>query len=206
MTLAWPRLEIDPGELGPREFKSLGLEVLCNRLQDDRKYHILDLGAAHGANVQFFSALSCRIYVEDIFGCLSRLPPRTEEDAPFSKTDLDRLLVHDRGVRFDIILGWDLFDYLDADVISQLMGHLREFCRRGTNLFIMTSTRGQIPAEPGRFTIGEDYQLLYEPRSIDTINNPNHTPLAFEKMMKGFHLLHSFMLKNGMQEYVFSAD
>jgi len=203
---AWPRLEIDPGHPGPTEFRSPGLEAVAGRLREDRKQHILDLGPACGPNVGFFSRVPCKIYVEDLYHGLARLPPRGEDDPPRSPSDLEPFLTHDRRVRFDIILGWDLLDYLERDVIGALVAHLREFSRRGTMLFILTSVRDHIPAEPGRFIItGEDNRLLYEPYLPPTRKNPQYTPLAFERMMVGFHLLHSFMLTNGMQEYVFSS-
>ena len=92
-----------------------------------------------------------------------------------------------------------------ADFIAALTEHLKAHCRKGALLFMLTSTRKEIPSTPARLVIAKDQMLQYEPRTQETINNPNHTPLAFEKMMKGFHLLHSFMLKNGMQEYVFTS-
>ena len=66
---------------------------------------------------------------------------------------ISTLLSHDRDVSFDFILGWDLFDYLEADVIVKLMAHLREYCREGTMLFMLTSTLSEIPAEPTHLII-----------------------------------------------------
>ena len=205
MTLAWPKLEIEHAELGPTEFKSLGLELLRNEFKDGRKYHILDLGNAQGPNVEFFSQVPSRIHVEDLYHSWAHLPPRSEDANAFSAQELEALLTHDRATRFDIIMGWDLFDYFDADFIAVLTAHLRRHCRKGALLFMLTSTRREIPLTPARLIISNDEMLHYTPRSPETMDNPNHTPLAFEKMMNGFHLLHSFMLKNGMQEYVFTS-
>ena len=116
------------------------------------------------------------------------------------------MLSHARDVRFDFILGWDLFDYFEAHVIVELMKHIRGYCHEGTLLFMLTSTHGEIPSQPAKFTIGHNNHLTYMPRSTDTVRNPNYTPLAFEKMMTGFRLLHSFMLRNRMQEYIFTSS
>lgn len=205
MALAWPKLEIDPGELGPTQFKSLGLELLRNEFKDERKYHVLDLGNAQGPNVEFFSQVPCRIHVEDLYHAWAKLPQRDADAEPFSESELEALLTHDRATRFDIIMGWDLFDYFDTEFIAVLTTHLKKHCRKGALLFMLTSTRREIPLTPARLVIAENETLRYAPRTSETMQNPNHTPLAFEKMMKGFHLLHSFMLKNGMQEYVFTS-
>lgn len=205
MALAWPNLEIEQAQLGPTEFKSLGLELLRNEFKDDCKFHILDLGTAQSPNVEFFSQVPCCIHIEDLYDSWVKLPPRDENAERFSLPELKALMTHDRSTPFDIIMGWDLFDYFDADFIAALTEHLKAHCRKGALLFMLTSTRKEIPATPARLVIAKDQMLQYEPRTQETINNPNHTPLAFEKMMKGFHLLHSFMLKNGMQEYVFTS-
>lgn len=205
MSLAWPKLAIDHGQPRPSEFRSLGLEVLCGDLREDRRYHILELGEAQGPNVEYFSRYRCRIFVEDFYRCVASLPPQTEDDEPLTAADMSGLLTHERNVRFDFILGWDLFDYCEANIITALMKHLRGYCRKGTMLFMLTSTREEIPSTPAKFTIGRDNHLAYVPRSAETIRNPNYTPLAFEKMMTGFTLLHSFMLRDGMQEYIFTS-
>ena len=206
MALAWPKVDIETGQLEPTEFKSLGLELIRNALKDDRKYQILDLGSAQGPNIDFFSQVSCRIHVEDLYDSWSRLPPRAEDQEPFSAAELDTLLSHDRSARFDVILGWDLYDYFDPRFICLLTSHLKRYCRRRALLFMLTSTRQQIPATPARLVITGEDSLHYAPRTTEPMNNPNYTPRAFERMMKGFRLLHSFMLKNGMQEYVFTSS
>ena len=61
--------------------------------------------------------------------------------------------------------------------------HLKKHCRRGALLFLLTSTRPEIPSEPARLVIAGNEWLHYAPRSRDTMDNPNHTPLAFEKMI-----------------------
>ena len=206
MSLAWPKLEIDHGQPRPSEFRSLGLEVLCSDLREDQRYYILELGDAQGPNVEFFSRYRSQIFIEDVYHCLANLTPRREGDEPLSVADLSAILSHDRDVRFDFILGWDLFDYFDTDVIIALMKHLRGYCREGTMLFMLTSMLEEIPSEPAKFTIESDSHLAYVPRSTETVRNPAHTALAFEKMMSGFTLLHSFMLRNGMQEYIFTSN
>jgi len=78
-------------------------------------------------------------------------------------------------------------------------------CHPGALFYMLTSTRREIPAEPARFTIRGADCLLYEPRTMRTRDNPDHTAHALEKMAAGFQLLHSFILTNGLQEYVFSV-
>ena len=174
--------------------------MLCGELQEDRKHNILDLGDARGPNVEFLGRFPCRIFVEAFFESLSEHEGSDDDE---SAIDVATLLTHPRDVKLDVILGWDLFDYLDGDVIDGLMSHISKHCRPGTLLYMLTSTRSDIPAIPAKFTIMEDNFVFYEPTTVEVITNPGRTALAVEKMMTGFRLLHSFMLRNGMQEYVF---
>ena len=174
--------------------------MLCERLRDDKKYNILDLGDARGPNVEFFRRYPCRIYVEALYESLR------EFDTDIEDLSISKLLSHPHDIKFDLVLCWDLFDYLESDVIEKLMTHMSGFCKPGTLMFMLTSTRADIPARPAKFTIADEQFVLYEPQTVEVINNPARTALGFEKLMTGFRLLHSFMLRNGMQEYVFIAS
>ena len=45
----------------------MALNVLFRQLRTDRSDNFLDLGAAFGANVDFFSQYSCRIFTSKTF-------------------------------------------------------------------------------------------------------------------------------------------
>ena len=78
-------------------------------------------------------------------------------------------------------------------------------CRTGTLLFLTVSTGAMIPSKPARITITHDGRLCYR-SAIDSqsIPNPHVSPNALERMMPGFRLLHSFLLGEQMQEFLFS--
>jgi hypothetical protein len=62
-----------------------------------------------------------------------------------------------------------------------------------------------IPSAPARITMTHGGRLRYR-SAIDSqsIPNLNVSPTALERMMPGFRLLHSFLLGEEMQEFLFS--
>lgn len=115
----------------------------------------------------------------------------------------DRLFDYADDTRFDIILGWDLFNYLDLDAATEMVSRLSRFSRRGAIVFLLVSTQKVIPSEPCRYMVADSKHLIWEPTCVDTQPCPRHTPLAITKMMVGFEVLRSFLLRNGLQEYLF---
>jgi hypothetical protein len=189
---------------GPETFHSQALSILLERFHTERKHHVLELGPACGANVEFFSGFRCKIYVADLFRALS------SESVIFAGKDsaasalFERLLPYEEETRFDVILAWDLFNYLKADVLSHLATRLRRSCRRGTVMFALGWGRAEIPAEPVRFRISKDRRVTYDVSSPVTRVCPRYAPREMERLMPGFRISRSFLLRNGLQEYVFT--
>jgi len=115
----------------------------------------------------------------------------------------EKLLPFPEGTTFDIILSWNLLDYLRRREIQALVRHLNRFCRTGTYLLALSSTLRDIPSKPTSFRILDEETLVYLVESAGTRSSPRYTPRDFTSMMTGFRVHNSFLLKHGMQEYLF---
>ncbi len=190
------------------EFNSPSIGILSKRFVGPGKYQILDLGAPMQSNVAFFSDSSCRFYVEDLYRFF--IAPREgrknkdDEDDDVASAIADAL-DYEETARFDLVLGWDLFSYMERGAIELLMARVAGSCRTGTLLFLTASTGAMIPHAPARITMTHGGRLRYR-SAIDSpnISNPRVSPTALERMMPGFRLLHSFLLGEEMQEFLFS--
>lgn len=152
----------------------------------------------------FFEGQPCRLYVEDLNRFFIAPRHARGEDADTQRSVGD-ILCHDDHARFDLILAWDLYCYMDRPTIESLMSRIRRGCRAGTLLFLTVPTGAMIPSAPARIAITRRGRIHYDP-AIDngTISNPRYSPMALEGMMPGFRLLHSFLLGGEMQEFLFS--
>ena len=183
---------------------SPGLERFTDHLADTERPPILDLGSPVASNIDFLSQFDCVLHIADLHRVLSEDPGMS---VPAEERDVDavvgRAVSYEEHVRFDGILGWNLFDYLDAPVACALAERIALNCHSGTILLMITSTSDTIPDSPGRITIVDARNVRFERLSPNTRDGARHTPRSLQKMLPGFNLQHSFLLQEGMQDYVF---
>jgi len=169
---------------------SVGFNIAYNQVQGRRRLSVLDLGSAYASNLPFLSqsVRSLHIEIEDLYETLSSFD-YFDPGEPRSYDAVYRYLFpYGDDTRFDLILAWDLFNYLEKIELSGLIKHLDRFCHPGTLLFSMISTNRYIPERPIRFQIVDSERLR-----IDDLN----------RMMPCFRLFSSFRLRNGFKEYIF---
>jgi len=199
MTLSAPR----ENPVSPAVHKSLGLNALLNWVRGDRSYSILDLGPALEENVRFWSQFSCRLHIHDFYRSYLEwkaavVPKEESEKAAFSA-----LLPFCDETVFDIILAWDIFNYFDLRELEALVQRLSGWCRPGTRLFALISSLPKISVSPTMFRILNREQMVYEIPSQATRPCPRHQPRDIVKLMARFSVSSSFLLRQGIQEYVF---
>ena len=196
-------IEESPPE--PEASSSLALKVLYDQLRHQRKYHVLDLGPALGANVDFFSQFSCKVYIEDFYRTLSSFDYLSEDELSYQAV-FEYLLPYEKNTRFDIILGWDLFNYLERDELQSLILHLGHFCHKGTLLFALISTSQYLPEKPTTFQIVNHDRLLYQTNSTVLRECPKYQQTDLNQLLPNFRVSNSFLLRNGFKEYLLASE
>jgi hypothetical protein len=188
----------------PAVYKSLGLSALMRQLEGRTGFTVLDLGPACGTNVEFWSQFQSKLYVEDLFqGLRSLATAAPEEGAP---SPFPELLPFSDDIRFDVILAWDIFNYLHQALLEQLVSHLTRFCRDGTYVFALVSVLPQMPAEPHLYRILDNERMIYDARSAQMKPCPRYQPRDIARLMSSFAVSSSFLLRHGVQEYVFVLE
>jgi hypothetical protein len=201
------RIEIPIDQLTtPATQKSLALNAILQELRADKRYTILDLGPARGINVDFWSQSAGRLYVEDFYRTwLSSVSLPLPEEVTYQEV-FEKLLPYPEGTRLDIILTWDLFNYFDPMQNESFVRYLGRFCQTGTFLLALISSLHHIPAEPTTFKILDRDRIIYEVSSSETRPCPRYQARDIAKMMVGFKVFNSFILRNGIQEHLFVYD
>jgi hypothetical protein len=200
MTLNIPR-EAQPS---PASFTSLGLKALLDQMRDDRTYSILDLGPALQGNVRFWSRFSCRLQIQDFHRGYREWKAAAGPEQASDEAALAALLPFGDDTVFDIILAWDLFNYFDPRPLEALIRRLSRWCRPGTKLFALVSDLPNIPASPMMFKIIDRERLISEIAVPETRPCPRHQPRDIARLMAGFTVSCSFLLRRGIQEYIFA--
>ena len=212
MRLPWRRSRIEladpPGEHeeddpGPSIFsyRSPGLEALLAAVPSDGSCRVLDLGPAISDNVAFLSSIADVIQIVDVVG-----GGFVEGSADFPTVERGlatlRSLSRTRRRTFHVVFGWDLFDYLPEAMAGDFLGAVGSLCRPGALLHTIVHATETMPGIPNRYRILGDDQLAYEPVTSDQRGAPNRPPAAVERLLEGFDIEHSFVLRHGVREYV----
>lgn len=178
---------------------TLGLKELLRGLPPGRRHSVLDLGPASSGNVSFFSSYGCRLYIADLFHTLRQrggLPP--EQAVPFDR-ELGSTLPD--GC-FDLILCWDLLNYLSSSQMEILGRHLAERSRPGSRLFALIAPHGEIPELPQRFEILSEAEVRYTQQSPARRPAPGHREPELNRWVAPFVVESSYLLRHSIQEYI----
>lgn len=190
-----------PDATAPEVHASPALGELFGHLHPDERLHVVDLGPAVGANISFLSErFSCSVEVVDL---VRSLGPVVTGDAD---TAMRRALPVE-GEPADLVLAWDVFNYLDRDLFRAAGRLLAARCRPGATLFAMIVTRPEMGREPGRYLLhdaaGEAGGVALEYRGEPGRRAcPRYRPAEVQQMFPGFSVDRSLLLRHGIQEYL----
>ena len=184
--------------------KSLGLRRLLPD-SEDATIRVLDLGPARSANLEFFSHYGGRLTVADFYRGLPSARAATADDDDDGKAKaFAELLPFDKSTRFDLILAWDLLNYLTPQEQHLLMASLDRFCVAGTGILALVSTQKEMPPAPSAYSIRDADTIIYEEREGRRRPCPRYLEGDLLKRMPGLTVENRVQLRNGMLEYVFS--
>lgn len=184
----------------PPLYRSPTLKALVSRLSSEASYHILDLGVASGANVEFFSRFSDRLQIANLPDTLAseklRASLRSDPAAAF------RRLLPVTWEKFDVVLAWDVLNYLSRDEFRCLGEHVAVLCRPGALVFALISTQKEMSKLPQVFKVVDDQTLLRQPETTAVQPSPCFPPAEVERLMSGFSVVQSVVMRHGVREYL----
>jgi len=195
-----------PAEAEPQIHRSLALTALLEEFRRGRKLQVLDLGPAIGSNVEFLSQFGCKIYIEDLYAALSARGVGGGDGEEAGPEFFAEFLPRSEAVSFDVVIAWDTWNYLTKKELGHFLRHLALFCQPGTVIFSLISILKQIPAQPIRFRIVDDQNLAYEVRTTAQRPAPRFAPADLNDLLRGFRVDRSFLLRHGIQEYLFVKE
>ena len=162
---------------------------------------VLDLGPAVAGNLEFFSSLVSRVQVVDLLGRRFRAEETSVVgmDGSFA---LLRALEPEFARTFHLVLAWDVLNYLSPERGRTMIERLTQLCRPDGRLLTSVVTSETMPARPNRYRIVDHETLTYEATTDELRGAPQITPAALERLVTGFQIEHSFVLRHGYREYL----
>jgi len=182
-------------------YSSPGLKAVWQRLPRSHPPVILDLGppiAANLAALQNFTQLFC---ILDLLRDLRSEPGRPSRMRSRVSDVLVRTPV-DQSASFDVILAWDVLDYVDESESATIVRWLAVHATQKAQIFTVFSTGGVIPDQPSGFAMVGDDRIERRVPTPGVRPGRGLTPAEIDRLLGPFQVTRSFLLPHGAREVV----
>jgi hypothetical protein len=104
----------------------------------------------------------------------------------------------------DIVLCWDILNYLTRPSIRALMDGIARRCHAGSLVHaLIVYSAPRMSSRPGRYVPTDDGRVLNVSGSGSQIESPRYSPEDLSLAMPRFTVERAMLLRNGMQEFLF---
>ena len=176
-------------------------------LSEENRYEFLDIMPASQGMLDYFSQRHCKLYLP---ACIRKLYALNTEELDTTdklhhafKNTLE--LEKHSQVNLNLIMLWDLPNFLDKGVLAGLIEYLLSYVHERVVLHTYIYTKRLMPVLPGHFYFikdgnGED-RVWFENKYEVTRKCPVYYQEVLQKSMYPFQVQRSILLSNGLQEY-----
>ena len=169
------------------------------------KPRILDLGEAQTDSFNFYSEHSCYLTIADCIQTLIQLNWPNEENPNALLTQKIEKIIPYTNKKYDLILGWDSFNYIPPKILPFVHNHLLQFCTKKTIIHGFIFTSENRPKETGRFKIFKANEIKHTVRSDEVARHTPLTPYTINKAMPNFKYARSVLMRSGLQEFMLTT-
>ena len=131
--------------------RSSGLGELARLWSSETPLCLLDLGSTSPANIRFFTEKGHKIYSEDLLVASTEPDLLTKDEQGNVGLDSRKFLADNLlypAAHFDVVLCWNLPDYLDESLVRPVMGRLWSVLKPGGMLLAFFHTKDAGPDSP----------------------------------------------------------
>lgn len=176
--------------------RSSGLGELSRTLASDEPLCVLDIGSTSPTNIAYLTERGHKIYSEDLLIASTdpSLAMKDEQGNPTldSKRFLSDNLVF-KAAQFDVVMCWNLADYMDESLVKPVMGRLWSVLKPGGMMLAFFHTKEAGPDAPCyRFHIIGNDMLEMQPIVAKRESRRGPTGAVHTTLGGGFRLQRVF--------------
>lgn len=196
--------------MAPEALKAPLFVSLAEKMLAGGRWVVLDLGPAQAATIDFLNHFRCRLDIADLPVSIAAL--NNEEDADRRRQLAEAALPERVTESTDIVLCWDLLNYLQRPALTALMDRIAARSQPGTLVHSLIVYSGhKMPERPGPYypVYSPDDETLTSTRLANIRMTgkegpaPRYTPDDLKHCMPDYHIERAKLLSNGMQEFLF---
>lgn len=131
--------------------RSSGLGELARTLQSEEQLCVLDIGYTSAGNIRYLTERGHKVYSDDLLEASTDPLLVTKDELGKSVLDSKKFLAENLiypGAQFDLVLCWNLADYLDETLVKPVVGRLWSMMRPGAMLLAFFHTQEAGPEAP----------------------------------------------------------
>ena len=200
-----PRLSGSSGSAaaaGPEALNAPLFHSLIKRLDNGGRWIVLDLGAARSHTIAAFGRFRCRLEVVELADSLEAL--NGESEPRRLRQRVEESLLPQRGEPTDIVLCWDLINYLRPPALTAVMESVAARCKPGALAHGLVYYAAQrMPEKPACFVPLDDQRLTNLAAPGGERPAPRYSPEDLARCMPRYTVERGRLLRNGMQEFLF---
>ncbi len=131
--------------------RSSGMAELARSLQSEEPLCVLDIGYTSAGNIRYLTERGHKVYSDDLLEASTDPVLLSKDEQGNSALDEKKFLAENLvypGAQFDLVLCWNLADYLDETLVKPVVGRLWSMMRPGGMLLAFFHTREAGPDAP----------------------------------------------------------
>ena len=131
--------------------RSSGLGELTRTFASEEPLCVLDLGSTSPTNIRYMTERGHKIYSEDLLDASTDPGLAIKDESGAMTLDSKRFLTDNLvypAAHFDVVLCWNLADYLDETLVKPVMGRLWSVLKPGGMLLAFFHTKEAGPDAP----------------------------------------------------------
>ncbi len=196
--------------LAPEALKAPLFVSLAERMLAGGRWVVLDLGPAQAATIGFLNQFRCRLEIADLPVSIESL--NAEADKAQCRQLAESVLPACSAEPVDMVLCWDLLNYLQRPALTAVMAEIAGRAQPGTLVHALIVYSGkQMPERPGPYypVWAADDDALTSTRLANIrmtsreCEAPRYTPDDLTHCMPDYRIERAKLLSNGMQEFLF---
>ena len=172
-------------------------------LDPETRIEVLELAPATAGLLDYFSQFHSKLYLPGCRDELLALCVNNDEDAPPLSRIFNRCIPWPNSNNtLDLVLLWDLPNYLDKQVLSALITYLAPHVTKRTVVHTYIHTRQTMPAHPGDYQLTHENNVTVDLAAAWNASSPMYYQELINKVFAPFRVQRGMLLANGLQEYI----
>ncbi|MGD8908958.1 MAG: hypothetical protein PVI92_06375 [Chromatiales bacterium] len=187
---------------GDEPFSSPLFREVAALFDGTTRHVILEPGTTSSGILTRLEGKRCRMIVSNAAQALCGLSEKSQ-DSEFLLREVQTLIGDAGAEKVDIVLCWDLLNYLSLPLLKAFTTHLAAIMTpTGMMHAYIHSADTKMAQYPQRFSIKEEDKVVRLNHDPAVRKAPRYSYGDLDKHAVGLHVERSMLLRNGMQEYL----